>query len=138
MTIFEPLVVIISKSNNNVPFYSNNNVNDDDDEIVLLDDDEEEIVIADEEPQEAAPDGGGGDESSEIVIEDVTGCLVEPGNVEQLSQAIMRLNRDEQLYRKLISGVREHSFGFSSEYWHENFVNEIGDLVARRRRPSTQ
>jgi glycosyltransferase involved in cell wall biosynthesis len=74
----------------------------------------------------------------EIVIEDVTGCLVEPGNVEQLSQAIMRLNRDEQLYKELIAGVREHSFGFSSEYWHESFVGEIGDLVARHRSPSAR
>jgi glycosyltransferase involved in cell wall biosynthesis len=75
---------------------------------------------------------------SEIVIDGETGCLVEPRSVDELRKAILRLNEDRDFYKKLTSRVREHSFGFSSEYWHENFVNEIGDLVARRRRPSAR
>lgn len=61
----------------------------------------------------------------EIVLDGVTGVLVEPRNESQLRQAIIRLHEDETTYGKLVSGVRKHASGFSSEHWHERFLEEI-------------
>jgi glycosyltransferase involved in cell wall biosynthesis len=49
------------------------------------------------------------DSLPEIVLDGETGCLVTPGSVEDLAEALVKLARDEGLRRRLGAGARERA-----------------------------
>jgi len=56
------------------------------------------------------------------IVDESSGILVEPRNVEALYQAMMRLSEDSKLYVRLCKGAREQAGKFSAEHWAKEFV----------------
>lgn len=64
----------------------------------------------------------------EIVDED-TGILIEPHNVEELYEAIRRLINDQNYYHRLCNGVIKRRVDYSSDYWTDQFVAHCKHVI---------
>jgi glycosyltransferase involved in cell wall biosynthesis len=56
------------------------------------------------------------------IVDETSGILVEPGNVEALYQAMNRLVVDSELYVRLRNGARDKGGQFGAEHWAQKFV----------------
>ena len=63
------------------------------------------------------------------IVDETSGILIEPGNVDELFEAINRVVDDDQLYATLRSGARNRFKGFSSKYWADQFVDMCKKLT---------
>lgn len=68
--------------------------------------------------------------ASREVVDDTCGILVEPGDVEELVQAIELLRSDLERYRLLCEGARTRAKEFASERWTQVFVDYCLSLVS--------
>ncbi len=56
------------------------------------------------------------------IVNDDCGILIEPENVKQFLEAVLRLHSDMKLYARLKNGARQQSKQFSDEYWTNRFI----------------
>jgi len=63
------------------------------------------------------------------VVDDSVGILVEPKNVEQLLQAMLRLSEDTAFYQQLRSNTRQKSIFYSSQRWADELVTYCREIV---------
>jgi len=56
------------------------------------------------------------------IVDENSGILVEPSDVEGFADAVNRLHRDSSLYMRLQQGAREKAQLFSEEFWVEKFI----------------
>jgi glycosyltransferase involved in cell wall biosynthesis len=65
------------------------------------------------------------------IVDETSGILVEPRNVDQVLGAMQRLVSDDELYRKLCTGATEKGRLFDSETWTKGFVDHCRRLAGR-------
>ena len=65
----------------------------------------------------------------EVVEDEHSGLLVEPGSAASLRHAIVRLLHNPELYRKLCWGARARGELFRSGYWYDRMAADIASLV---------
>ena len=68
------------------------------------------------------------DGAPEVCVPDETGLLVEPRNVPQLAEAMIRLATDAALRQRLGATGRDR---FVEQFRHQNMTRRIRDLYAR-------
>jgi glycosyltransferase involved in cell wall biosynthesis len=56
------------------------------------------------------------------IVDETSGILLDPGDVDGLEGAMKRLVEDPQLYVRLCEGTRERTAQFSAAHWAEEFV----------------
>lgn len=66
------------------------------------------------------------------IVDEMSGILVEPGNVEALYQAMKTLSEDAELYIWLCKGVRERAGQFLAEFWADKFVGYCREIADNR------
>ena len=70
----------------------------------------------------------------EVVIDDVTGYKVEPGNRVQLTTAINKLWKNQQKYQQMRKNVRNFITGrFNKEIQFDEFISYFEKVVGKRR-----
>lgn len=62
------------------------------------------------------------------IVDETSGILVEPRNVESLYQAMKRLTDDSELYVRLCKGARERASQFSTQFWANKFIEYCHEL----------
>ncbi len=67
------------------------------------------------------------------VVDDTSGILVEPRDADALFEAMQKLVKDDELYRRLCDGVRAKRQFFNSARWVDEFVKLCGELSSGRR-----
>ena len=68
------------------------------------------------------------DGAPEVCVPDETGLLVEPRNVSQLAEAMIRLAQDAALRQRLGTTGRQR---FTDQFRHQNMTRKIRDVYAR-------
>ena len=63
------------------------------------------------------------------IVDETSGILIEPRNVDALYRAMKRLNEDSQLYVRLCKGVQERAECFSAVYWTEEFFKYCLEVI---------
>lgn len=71
------------------------------------------------------------------IVDKTSGILIEPGNTDELFNAMKMVSSNSQLYANLSSGVREKCNGFSSKLWGNRFVDICEELVDQNKNRST-
>lgn len=66
------------------------------------------------------------------IVDQTSGILVEPRNVESLFQAMKRLSEDSDLYQRLCANTRTKAESFSVERWAGEFVTFCREIVSLR------
>ena len=56
------------------------------------------------------------------IVDDSSGILIEPHNVDALFEAMQRLINSEELYNRLVAGVKIKRQTYSSQIWVEKFI----------------
>jgi glycosyltransferase involved in cell wall biosynthesis len=69
------------------------------------------------------------------LVDESTGILVEPRDVDALYGAMLKLATDRELCGRLRDGVRRRRGEFSDDIWQEKFVEYCRDVVERGKRP---
>jgi len=68
------------------------------------------------------------DGAPEVCVPDETGLLVEPRNVTQLAEAMIRLAQDAALRQRLGTTGRDR---FTEQFRHQNMTRQIRDVYAQ-------
>ncbi len=68
------------------------------------------------------------------IVDESVGILVEPGNANDLAEAMIRLSQDHELYKSLCANTRNKAQFFSTEKWGDYFVKLCYGLVHKRSR----
>ncbi len=65
------------------------------------------------------------------IVDETSGLLVEPKDVEALYQAMKRLCEDSDLYERLCRGTGEQAKQFSAQFWAEKFVEYCREIAQK-------
>jgi len=63
------------------------------------------------------------------LVDDSSGKLVEPENVEKLREAIIHMSKDEQYFLSLKEGAIKKAEFFAASYWENNFLDICRSLI---------
>ncbi len=71
----------------------------------------------------------------ELVEHEVTGLLVEPRSVPDLTAAIRRLIEEPELYRRLCEGAKRRGDDFRSDRWYDRFASDLSLICGSGQAP---
>ncbi|MBT8095886.1 MAG: glycosyltransferase family 4 protein, partial [Woeseia sp.] len=71
----------------------------------------------------------------EIVEDGVTGLLINPRDADALAEAMCKLSKDPEFFRRLSEGALLRAHDFSSTVWTQRFVEICNDIITERKSP---